>query len=95
MREYDSAVRVRDFGQVASQRRILKLYADFRRRVLAMGDRLSGMDGDTLVVSHAGMMMYLSQELRRRGFAGPKLRIPRHAIAYIYERPDAKPLQGR
>jgi hypothetical protein len=34
MREYDSAVRVRDFGQVASEHRILKLYADFRRRVL-------------------------------------------------------------
>lgn len=62
---------------------------DFRARVLAMADRLSGMDRDTLVVSHAGLMMYLSAELRRRGFAGPKLRVARHAIVYIYERPDS------
>ena len=63
---------------------------DFRRRVLAMADRLSGMNGDTLVVSHAGLMMYLSAELRRRGFSGPKLRLPRHAIVYVYEQPDSK-----
>jgi hypothetical protein len=41
---------------------------------------------DTLVVSHAGMMAYLSAELRRRGFAGPKLRWAKHATAYIYEK---------
>jgi len=63
---------------------------DFRRRVLVMADRLCGMNQDTLVVSHAGIMMYLSAELRRRGFAGPKLRMPRHAIVHLYERPDSK-----
>ncbi|HEX5218863.1 MAG TPA: hypothetical protein VFZ59_04800 [Verrucomicrobiae bacterium] len=51
------------------------------------------MNRDTLVVSHAGVMMYLSDELRRRGFAGPKLRTPKHAIAYIYERPDTRLLE--
>ena len=63
---------------------------DFRGRVLAMADRLSGMDRDTLVVSHAGVMMYLSQELRRRGFAGPKLWMPKHAIVHIYQRPASE-----
>ena len=59
---------------------------DFRRRVLAVADLLSASDRDTLVVSHAGMMAYLSAELRRRGFAGPKLHIAKHATAYIYEK---------
>jgi broad specificity phosphatase PhoE len=58
---------------------------DFRRRVLAMADRLESETGNTLVVSHAGMMANLSAELRRRGFAGPRLRMARHAVLYVYE----------
>jgi broad specificity phosphatase PhoE len=57
---------------------------DLRRRVAAVADRLCAMQQDTLVVSHAGTMAYLSAELRRRGFVGPKLRIAKHATAYIY-----------
>jgi broad specificity phosphatase PhoE len=59
---------------------------DFRHRVRAVADRLSVLEQDTLVVSHAGMMAYLSAELRRRGFAGPKLRIAKHAVVYVYEK---------
>lgn len=59
---------------------------EFLRRVLAAADRLCAQDCDTLVVSHAGMMAALSAELRRRGFAGPKLRIAKHATVYTYER---------
>lgn len=59
---------------------------EFRQRVLAAADRLCAQVGDTLVVSHAGMMAYLSAELRRRGFTGPKLYIPKHATVYTYER---------
>jgi broad specificity phosphatase PhoE len=59
---------------------------DLRRRVAAVADRLCAMEHDTLVVSHAGMMAYLSAELRRRGFVGPKLRIAKHAKVYTYER---------
>jgi broad specificity phosphatase PhoE len=59
---------------------------EFRGRVLAMADRLSALGQDTLVVSHAGMMAFLSAELRRRGFVGPKLRIAKYATAYIYEK---------
>jgi len=63
---------------------------EFRQRVLAIADRLSGVERDTLVVSHAGVMAYLSAELRRRGFVGPKLRIAQHARAYIYERMNSE-----
>ena len=59
---------------------------EFRGRVLAVADLLSASDQDTLVVSHAGMMAYLSAELRRRGFVGPKLRLAKHATAYVYEK---------
>jgi broad specificity phosphatase PhoE len=59
---------------------------DFRQRMLSVADRLCAAEADTLVVSHAGMMAYLSAELRRRGFAGPKLRIARHATVYTYEK---------
>jgi broad specificity phosphatase PhoE len=58
---------------------------DFHRRVVAVADRLTRLDRDTLVVSHAGLMAYLSAELRRRGFLGPKFRIARHAFAYVFE----------
>jgi len=59
---------------------------EFRQRVLALAEQLSAAERDTLVVSHAGMMAYLSAELRRRGFIGPKLRIAEHATVYIYEK---------
>ncbi|MCC7422231.1 MAG: histidine phosphatase family protein [Planctomycetaceae bacterium] len=59
---------------------------EFLGRVTAVADRLCQSDGDILVVSHAVMMGWLSRELRRRGFVGPKLRIAEHAKVYVYER---------
>jgi broad specificity phosphatase PhoE len=59
---------------------------EFRRRVVTAADLLESKRNDVLVVSHAGMMAYLSAELRRRGFAGPGLRIAKHATLYLYER---------
>jgi broad specificity phosphatase PhoE len=58
----------------------------FRRRVVTMADLLETKAGNTLVVSHAGMMAYLSAELRRRNYTGPKLGIARHATLYCYEK---------
>lgn len=57
---------------------------EFVARVRSVADRLSEASEDTLVVSHAGLMAYLSAELRRRGFTGPKLRLAKHAQAYVY-----------
>lgn len=61
---------------------------EFRRRVQAVADRLCTLEANTLVVSHAGMMAYLSAELRRRGFSGPRLRVAKHATVYTYEKED-------
>lgn len=59
---------------------------DLRRRVGEVADLLCAAERDTLVVSHAGMLAYLSAELRRRGFVGPRLGMARHATAYVYRR---------
>jgi broad specificity phosphatase PhoE len=59
---------------------------DFRQRVIASANMLEGRTSHTLAVSHAGMMLFLSAELRQRGFCGPKLGIAKHATLYIYEK---------
>jgi broad specificity phosphatase PhoE len=59
---------------------------EFRSRVSAVADALERREGDTLVVSHAGMMAYLSAVLTQRGYSGPKLRVARHAHLYVYEK---------
>ena len=56
----------------------------------AIADMLDAERSDTLVVSHAGMMMYLRKELMRRGFRGPKFGVAEHARLYVYER-EARP----
>lgn len=64
---------------------------DFRSRVMAVADLLEKRCGNTLVVCHAGMMVFLALELRHRGFTGPKLRMPDHATVYLYEQTDSVP----
>ncbi len=59
---------------------------EFQSRVRAVADRLEAQKEDILVVSHAGMMIYLTKELARRGFIGPKLRMPENARLYVYEK---------
>jgi broad specificity phosphatase PhoE len=59
---------------------------DFRNRVRGMADRIEAGGEDVLLVSHAGMMLFLSQELKRRGFQGPKLGVAEHARVYVFER---------
>jgi len=59
---------------------------DFRSRVSGIADLLDGRSEDILVISHAGMMAYLSAALTKRGYVGPKLRMPEHARLYVYEK---------
>ncbi|GEP42196.1 histidine phosphatase family protein [Brevifollis gellanilyticus] len=59
---------------------------DFRGRVLAVADLIESDKEDILVISHAGMMLFLSRELRKRGFRGPKLGVAKHAQIHIFER---------
>ena len=59
---------------------------EFMRRVHLVADELEAASEHTLVVSHGGMMAFLSAELVRRGFTGPKLRLATHARVYVYEK---------
>lgn len=59
---------------------------DFLSRVRSVADLIESHEGDLLIVSHAGMMLYLRKELLRRGFCGPKFGIADHANIYIYGR---------
>ena len=59
---------------------------DFRQRVRAAADRVSACEQDTLVVSHAAIMYYLTAELRRRGFTGPRFGLAEHAKVYVFEK---------
>lgn len=42
---------------------------------------------DLLIVSHAGVMMFLRKELLRLGYNGPKFRTADHGRLYIFEKP--------
>lgn len=58
---------------------------EFKGRVQRVADLLVSRGSSVLVVSHAGMMAYLSAELKRRGYEGPNLRLPKPARLYVFE----------
>ncbi len=55
---------------------------DFFNRVRSVADLIESHREDLLLVSHAGMMLYLHKELMRRGFRGPRIGIAQHARVY-------------
>lgn len=42
---------------------------------------------NTLVVGHAGFMIFLRKELLRQGFKGPKFTVPENGKLYLFEKP--------
>ncbi|BBF94336.1 histidine phosphatase family protein [Blastochloris tepida] len=63
---------------------------DVKRTFLAeierVADRLTEAPDDTLVVSHAGSMMFLRRALIRRGFTGPRFGIAECGRLYVFTR---------
>lgn len=57
---------------------------DLLGRVRQAADLILQTRDDILIVSHAGTMAYLSRELRRRGFNGPRFGVAHHARSYIF-----------
>ncbi|SDZ63522.1 Histidine phosphatase superfamily (branch 1) [Evansella caseinilytica] len=49
-------------------------------------DKMMGLQEDVLIISHGGIMMFLSRELKKRGFTGPALNRPQNARLYLYEK---------
>ncbi|MGE7604343.1 histidine phosphatase family protein [Peribacillus sp. NPDC097675] len=52
----------------------------------ALDEILAKGEEDTLIVSHAALMVYMRKELIRRGFAGPKFRIASNGKLYVFEK---------
>lgn len=58
----------------------------FLTRLRSVADLIEKQEEDALLVSHAGMMLYLHRELLRRGFRGTRFTIADHARVYVFER---------
>ncbi len=60
---------------------------DYERHAEILLDKIfSQYDGEILIVSHAALMIYLREELLKRGFKGPKYKIPDNGKVYIFEK---------
>ena len=55
-------------------------------RINAALDQILLHDEDVLIVGHGGIMMFMRQELLRRGFAGPKFRRAENGKLYVFEK---------
>jgi broad specificity phosphatase PhoE len=59
---------------------------DVKKRIEAVLDKILQCEEDVLIVSHGALMIFLSKELLKRGFKGPKLKTPANGKLYIFER---------
>lgn len=57
-----------------------------RRIARVLDEALSESEADTLIVSHAAMMVYLRKELIARGFKGPSFFVPENGRLYVFEK---------
>lgn len=51
-----------------------------------LDEKLLTYNEDILIVSHGGLMIYLREGLMKRGFRGPKFKIPENGQLYIFEK---------
>ncbi|MEZ0275603.1 MAG: histidine phosphatase family protein, partial [Roseimicrobium sp.] len=59
----------------------------FMTKVRHIADEiLSKAQEDTLIVSHAGVMMFLRKELVKMGYTGPGFKIAENGKLYVFER---------
>lgn len=60
---------------------------EFLSRVSHVADQvIATAREDTLIVSHAGIMVFLRSALVRAGFTGPSFRLAAHGKLYLFER---------
>lgn len=59
---------------------------EFMQRIRTIASSLIAAQDDTLVVSHAGVMVFLQKQLRDAGFTGPRFRMPEHGRLYVFDR---------
>lgn len=75
------------FAWMASHRSQAAAKLEFINRVRHVSNRvLIPAREDTLIVSHAGMMMYLRKELVRLGYRGPTFQVAENGKLYVFEK---------
>ena len=65
--------------------KLLRNVSYVAREVLAPDHR------NTLIVSHAGVMMFLRRELLKMGYVGPRFKLAEHGRLYLFERNGVAP----
>jgi broad specificity phosphatase PhoE len=71
-------------GSHSSQREAKAAFMEKVRHVTQ--EVITKAQEDTLIVSHAGVMMFLRKELVKLGFAGPGFKIAENGKLYVFER---------
>ncbi|MDT8859714.1 histidine phosphatase family protein [Alkalihalobacillus sp. MEB130] len=56
------------------------------QRLDVLLDKVEQSDENVLIIGHGGIMIFMSRELKKRGFIGPKLKRPANGKLYVYER---------
>ncbi|AYA74443.1 histidine phosphatase family protein [Bacillus sp. Y1] len=58
--------------------------SDVLKRVNKALDLALQSGENVLIISHGGIMLYMSKELEKRGFRGPKFRRPENGVLYTF-----------
>ncbi|AFS78118.1 hypothetical protein Curi_c11040 [Gottschalkia acidurici 9a] len=51
-----------------------------------LDEKLLHNNEDILIVIHGALMIYLKKELLKRGFKGPKFKVPENGKLYVFEK---------
>ncbi|WP_433750229.1 histidine phosphatase family protein [Falsibacillus pallidus] len=71
----------------ANHKSQLEKKEDIIERINNVLDRLlNNSEENVLIVGHGALMIYMHQEILKRGFKGPKIRHPRNGELYLYEK---------
>ncbi|UOE96222.1 histidine phosphatase family protein [Alkalihalobacillus sp. LMS39] len=57
-----------------------------KHKINLLLDEILQSEEDVLIVGHGGMMMFMSKELKRRGFTGPPIKRAKNGHLYIYDK---------
>ncbi len=72
------------FAWLVNHKSQLEKKSDVLTRVNKALDLALQSGENVLIISHGGIMMYMSKELQKRGFRGPKFRRPKNGVLYTF-----------
>lgn len=72
------------FAWIVNHKSQLEKKSDVLKRVNKALDLALQSGEDVLIISHGGVMKYMTKELKKRGFRGPKFRRPENGMLYTF-----------